>query len=103
MIHEQWMDKAYCGRDPNPDAWFPTNPESLEARRARLGCLLLCPVLRQCAAAALRADFPLSGIWAGVIFHRPQMHSRTSQNEARSKLYLIAKGTNPPVHIKHPH
>lgn len=94
ILHEKlrWMERSYCRSHDEPDMWFPTSNMSEAAHRAQLGCLLLCPVLKQCALYALRADFPLAGIWASVFFP-----THINQQKARAKLYRIAKGLTPPI------
>lgn len=87
MIHEQWLDEAYCRQHDDPDLWFPVSLSPNAARRALQLCRTLCPVQRECAALALRQEY-IIGIWAGVfISHKPN-----SQREGRQKLKLIAEG-----------
>lgn len=60
-----WMDRAACKDDPEPDCWFPTKGSTTEAKRAVRVCFS-CPVRSECLAWHMAIEEEPSGIVAGL-------------------------------------
>lgn len=68
MAKQDWEKRAACAPQNLPDGvdeldWFSTDKD--EKYRARAVCQGLCPVRKECIAAALNRK-ELHGIWGGV-------------------------------------
>lgn len=67
-----WKDDGNCYGDPNPDMWFPKNPEdpldpgpTLEVALAYVAPLCAtCPVFDTCHREGKKTEY---GIWAGQL------------------------------------